>query len=134
MTRQCGDCGQCCRIMGVEALAKPPGKRCRHYSRARGCTIYDDRPGDCRVFNCLWLLTDALDEEWKPSVSGFVLHSDAGRLIVEADPSRPHDWRRAPYEATLRLWAAAGQDVLIFVGKRGLRLGPHTDTSVRRAD
>jgi hypothetical protein len=63
------------------------------------------------------------------------MHSEQGgaRLIVECDAARPHDWRREPYQAELRRWAdAEGQEVLVFAGKRGLRLGA-TDTAVRRA-
>lgn len=121
--------------MGVTALAKPAGKWCAHFSRARGCGIYETRPDDCRVFNCLWLLTEALDAAWKPSVAGFVLHSeDQGRrLIVECDAARPHDWRRAPYESSLRRWAEAGTEVLVFAGLRGLRLEASGDRPVRRA-
>ena len=121
--------------MGVTALAKPAAKWCVHFRRSTGCGIYDTRPEDCRVFNCLWLLTDALDESWKPAVAGFVLHSEDGgrRLIVESDPARPHDWRREPYQAQLRRWAAAeGQEVLVFAGLRGLRLSDAGDTPVRR--
>lgn len=119
--------------MGVTALAKPQGKWCPHFSRHQGCSIYEQRPEDCRIFNCLWLLTDALGPEWKPSVCGFVLHSENGglRLIVECDATRPHDWRRDPYGATLRRWADAGQEVLVFTGHRGLLLGA-TDQVVRR--
>lgn len=122
--------------MGVSALEKPAGRWCRRFRRASGCDAYDDRPDDCRIFNCLWLLTEALDEEWKPTRAGFLLHSEAGgaRLIVECDPARPHDWRRAPYHGLLRRWAAAGQEVLVFAGRRGLRLTPGGDeTPVRRA-
>ncbi|MDO9586527.1 MAG: YkgJ family cysteine cluster protein [Brevundimonas sp.] len=130
----CGDCGLCCKLMGVTALQKPTGKWCRRFSKAGGCAIYDERPDDCRVFNCLWLLTEALDEGWKPTTAGFVLHSerDGARLIVECDAARPHDWRREPYETTLRRWAAApGQEVLVFAGSRGVRLGD-PDALVRR--
>lgn len=134
-SKSCGDCGLCCKLMGVAALAKPAGRWCRHFGKATGCRVYDQRPADCRVFNCLWLLTDALGPEWKPSACGFVLHSEdrGARLIVECDPARPHDWRREPYEATLRRWAAApGQEVLVFAGPRGVRLGA-PDRTVRRA-
>lgn len=120
--------------MGVAALDKPAGKWCRHFSKASGCAVYADRPDDCRVFNCLWLLTDALDETWKPTTAGFVLHSEQGgaRLVVECDAARPHDWRREPYQTTLRRWAASpGLEVLVFAGARGVRLG-ETDTAVRR--
>jgi hypothetical protein len=75
-----------------------------------------------RAFNCTWLLTEALDETWKPTACGFLMHADEGRLIVECDPSRPQAWRAAPYRDVLERWAAAGQEVLIFAGKRGQRL------------
>lgn len=120
--------------MGVTALNKLAAKWCRHFSKSAGCAIYEDRPDDCRVFNCLWLLTGALDESWKPTTAGFVLHSEMGgaRLVVECDPARPHDWRRPHYVAILRRWAAAaGQEVLVFAGSRGVRLGD-PDTPVRR--
>ena len=132
--KACGDCGLCCKLMGVTALDKPAaGKWCRHFSKAGGCAVYETRPGDCRVFNCLWLLTEALGPEWKPTTAGFVLHSEQGgaRLIVESDPARPHDWRREPYQSTLRRWAAAEPEVLVFAGKRGVRLGD-PDSAVRR--
>lgn len=132
--KDCGTCGLCCKLMGVTALQKPAGRWCRHFGKTTGCAIYADRPSDCRVFNCLWLLTEALEEVWKPSVAGFVLHSEQGgaRLIVECDAARPHDWRREPYEAQLRRWAASGDlEVLVFAGQRGLRLGA-TNSPVRR--
>ena len=121
--------------MGVAALDKPANKWCRHFGKGRGCGVYETRPDDCRVFNCLWLLTDALDETWKPTTAGFILHSEHGgaRLIVECDPARPHDWRREPYQSTLRRWAEApGQEVLVFAGRHGTRLGA-PDGAVRRA-
>lgn len=122
--RSCDGCGLCCKLMGVTALAKPQGRWCVHFRRGRGCDIYVQRPADCRVFNCLWLLTEALGPEWKPSQAGFVLHSENGgsRLIVECDASRPHDWRRSPYRERLEAWARAGQEVLVMTGQRGLRL------------
>ena len=132
--RTCGDCGLCCKIMGVAAIGKPPRRWCAHYSKAGGCGIYAERPGACAAFNCTWLLAPNLGDDWKPNRAGFVMHSENGgqRLIVECDPARPHDWRRAPYEAVLRGWAAQ-IEVLVFSGPRGLRLGPNgTDQVVAR--
>jgi len=127
--KSCGDCGLCCKLMGVTELQKPAGKWCVHFRRGRGCDAYETRPPSCRVFNCTWLLTEALDETWKPTACGFLMHADDGRLIVECDPSRPHAWRADPYRRMLEGWASAGQEVLIFAGKRGLRLNPDATTS-----
>ena len=134
--KTCGDCGLCCKLMGVSSLAKPPGKWCIHFRRASGCGIYLDRPSDCIAFNCTWLLTEALDADWKPTTAGFLMHSEQGgqRLIVECDPARPHDWRQEPYQSTLRRWAASDAvEVLVFAGNRGLRLTTTGDEAVRRA-
>jgi len=43
--------------MGVTALETPAGRWRRHFGKTTGCAVYDDRPNDCRVFNCLQLLT-----------------------------------------------------------------------------
>jgi hypothetical protein len=137
MAKDCGDCGLCCKLMGVASLDKAQGRWCGHFRRASGCDRYETRPGDCRAFNCTWLLTEALDARWKPTTAGFLMHSEGqgGRLVVECDPARPHDWRREPYRSVIRGWAASGQvEVLVFAGRKGVRLGPDgSEGVVRRA-
>lgn len=135
--RSCGDCGMCCRLLGAPSLGKPPRRRCLHWSRARGCAIYEDRPPECSGFNCTWLLSASLDEAWRPDRAGFLMHSENGgaRLIVEVDPARPQAWRKPPFEAALRGWAAEGLEVLILVADRAWRLTDQGEqpVSVRRA-
>lgn len=133
--RVCGDCGLCCKIMGVEAIGKPPRKWCRHFRRGHGCDVYTERPAACAAFNCIWLLAENLGDAWRPDRAGFVMHSenDGRRLVIEVDPSRPHDWRREPYHATLLAWAR-GVEVLVLVAARGVRLAPNgAETPIRRA-
>ena len=82
--KSCGDCGLCCKLMGVTALAKPQGKWCPHFSRRAGCKIYEDRPHDCREFICYWLHAPNLGDEWRPDRAGFAnmrrcLRHDYGR-------------------------------------------------------
>lgn len=122
--RGCEGCGLCCKIMGVNEIEKPPHRWCSHFSKRGGCAIYETRPGACRAFNCLWLLTEALGQEWRPDRAGFVLHTELSgqRLIVETEPSRPNAWRKAPFEAAIRAWASSGLEVMVFCGASGLRL------------
>jgi Fe-S-cluster containining protein len=67
VSRQCGACQACCRVLEIESraghstrldtgedLAKPAGVPCR-YLTASGCSIYAVRPAVCRVFACDWL-------------------------------------------------------------------------------
>ena len=95
--RECGACGQCCKLIGVRELEKAPHVWCRYYKRDKGCGIYEARPPGCADFACDWLLDGRLDETWRPDRSGFVLHAgEGGRVInVELDPTQPTAWRRA---------------------------------------
>ena len=42
--RSCGSCSECCRLIGVEELAKPAGQWCTHCDPGHGCRIYPERP------------------------------------------------------------------------------------------
>jgi hypothetical protein len=51
--RKCGSCTLCCTLLGITALGKRPWVPCQFESR--GCSIYADRPHECRTFRCGWL-------------------------------------------------------------------------------
>ena len=126
--KSCGDCGLCCKLLGVEAIGKAPGKMCAHFRRGLGCRIYADRPAACGDFICYWLRAPNLDESWRPDRAGFVLHaSEHGRILnVELDPARAQAWRAEPYQSRLRAWAAQGAaralELRVWNGRRCLRL------------
>jgi len=78
---KCGDCTECCFVMGVEALNKAQYQKCEHI--CKGCTIYDQRPDSCKSFNCTWLLS-GWSEEFKPSIVGLLVFSTlSGTYIME---------------------------------------------------
>jgi len=122
--RSCGDCGLCCKLLGVQAIDKSPGKWCAHFKRGAGCRIYGERPQACAGFICYWLRAPNLDEAWRPDRAGFVLHvSDFGRTLnVEADPARPNAWREEPYRSQIQAWADKGGaralQLLVWIGRR----------------
>lgn len=53
MERKCGDCRECCIVLTVEPLNKPPDTPC-HFLNRTGCGIYSKRPNCCREFTCAW--------------------------------------------------------------------------------
>ena len=105
--RACDGCTLCCKLLGIAELQKPMGVWCPHTLKGRGCGIYDQRPHPCRVFECLWLLTDNVADYWKPDQSKMVLAGDeTGTLInVIVDASRPDAWKKEPYYGDLKTWA-----------------------------
>jgi hypothetical protein len=133
--RKCGACTLCCKVFALEELNKPAGRWCVNARPGAGCVIHEARPGACRGFACLWLADTALPDIWKPDRARFVLSVELdGSLRVTTDPAQPSAWRRDPYEAQIRRWAAsgveAGKPVMLVVGAKVSVILPNTEIDV----
>jgi len=128
MHKSCGDCTLCCKVMAIEQLAKPVSSWCPHCKPGRGCLIYDNRPAECRSFNCLWLVDDQLAQYWKPSKSRLVLTTSEDGIEVRCDPGFPDAWRKEPFRSEIREWAISGETldmtVVVIVGQRMTLITP----------
>lgn len=139
--RECGACGLCCKLLGVQSLGKRPLTWCAHDKAKAGCGVYAERPGECRAFVCQWPKWTELDEAWRPDRARFVLllQDEGATLAVEADPAHPEAWRREPYRSGLRRLALTGQAkglrVVVNVGERAWAVlaDREVDLGVRRS-
>ena len=124
--RHCGDCTLCCKIMAIEELDKPAGQWCHHCQPSRGCRIYDNRPPECRQFNCLWLVDIRFGPHWQPAKSKLVLTTSQDGIEVRCDPAFPDAWRKEPFHCEIRALAASGEahdvTVLVMIGERMILL------------
>lgn len=126
--RGCGTCTLCCKLMAVQALAKPAGSWCRACAPGKGCTTYDTRPSECRTFACLWLQTPGLPESYKPERSKLVMYyaNNGEALGVQVDPAQPNAWRAPGVYEYLRRSAAEAErlrkHVFVSIGGRVLLL------------
>ena len=138
--KSCGECGLCCKMMGVAELDKAPAQRCAHFKRGQGCRIYEDRPKACADFICYWLHAPNLGDAWRPDRTGFVMHlSEFGRTLnIEVDPASAQIWRTEPYRSQLTAWARDGAaralELLVWQGRRCTRItgDGEIDLGVRR--
>jgi len=108
VSRQCGDCSLCCKVLRIPELEKPKDQWCPNFMAGTGCGIYPDRPSSCRDFVCRWLVDETMGPEWKPSLCKLVLDTKPGFLIVHADPAVSKPWRLEPYYSVLKRLAAQG--------------------------
>jgi hypothetical protein len=117
MSRECGSCTLCCKVMGIKEIGKPMGSWCSHCKPGKGCGIYSERPEECRTFLCDWLQAEALGPEWKPEKSKIVLVSRYHRIVAYVDPSTPTAWRKSPYLERLTALMQVGlpQSRLVYV-------------------
>lgn len=133
--KSCGDCGLCCKLMGIEALGKPPGPWCGHFSRGQGCRIYADRPAECRTFECEWLRAEGLPDEWRPDRAKLILvvENDGKRLSVIVDPAQPDAWRREPYFGRIKRMARRaldGYQLIVCIGDRRIVVFPDQEADL----
>lgn len=52
--RNCGECSECCELLEIPTIKKPKKTICDNVCSSGGCSIYQDRPSECRTFQCLW--------------------------------------------------------------------------------
>ncbi len=126
--RECGDCTLCCKIMTIETLAKPAGTWCPECKPGRGCQRYENRPAECRSFNCLWLIDQRFGPHWKPNKSKLVLTASRDGIEIRCDPGFPNAWRREPIRSEIAKLAVSGEEhdvtVLVIIGAKMMLVTP----------
>lgn len=138
--KTCGSCTLCCKLMGVEELAKPMGVACVHCRPGKGCGIYADRPTGCRAFECVWLMDPEMPHRFRPDQTRVVLDQDGDgrRLIARCDPANPMAWRRNPIYAALKAYAARewgqGKIVTAVAGRRTWLIAPREEIDLGELD
>lgn len=134
-SRSCGECTLCCKLIAIAELGKTRGQWCQHCVKGKGCGIYESRPDECRAFNCGWLTTPSVGDEWKPIRSKMiffhVLDGDTSKLIFQVDPGSPLAWRNEPYYSQLKRMAVNGLAhnglILVVVGKHVIAVLPERE-------
>jgi hypothetical protein len=133
--RACGSCTLCCKVMAITQLAKPAGKWCEHCKVGAGCGIYEERPAECRIFHCGYLVWEHAGEHWNPTRSKMVVATEeSGRVWILVDPARPDAWRREPFYRDIKLWAKwaadARQQLLIHSAGRTIAVLPDQEVDL----
>lgn len=126
--RQCGDCTLCCKVMAIEQLAKPASSWCPHCKPGRGCLIYPDRPAECQIYKCLWLIDERFGPHWKPNKSKLVLTTSQDGIEIRCDPGFPDAWRKEPFRSEIQVLATSGEahdvTVVVIVGQKMTLITP----------
>jgi len=75
MTRRCGECTLCCKLLPVKDLGKGAGERCRH-QRGLGCNVYQKLKTvapSCALWTCRWLTENDTADLARPDRSHYVI-------------------------------------------------------------
>ena len=81
--RTCGGCTECCTLLKIEELNKPPRQHCQ-YECPLGCAIYGQHPPSCQSFECVWLRTPEIPADLRPDKIHMVMYRNNTGLTSEA--------------------------------------------------
>lgn len=81
--RHCSNCGLCCRLVPVEEIKKPAGKKCQYSRHGQGCIIYTRRPMSCQAWSCRWLVNDDTADIPRPDHGHYVIDTMPDVLIID---------------------------------------------------
>ena len=116
----CGRCHVCCDAPSVEAFDKPCWKLCQHARKGRfgACSIYEDRPEECRTFSCAWLDNHDMPDEFRPDRCGIMLvgRPGTGKTTVQVW----EDWTQLE-GSRLESWLKENVDMEEFDWKKRIR-------------
>src|SRR6266536_411497 len=124
ITRECGNCTLCCKLLGVKELSKPQGQWCEHCAVGVGCKVYDTRPAECRHFTCMWL-AGMIAEELTPDKVRRVFTVTNNRVTVDVDPHRPDAYKTGVVRDCINRCTAKGQVVVISIGTEKVVASAH---------
>lgn len=119
----CDGCTICCKFMGVEELEKPRNLWCQHCKIGEGCTIYETRPESCRVYECVWLKTQVLENPMplalRPDKSRVVIGTaNKGEdLILYVGPDRPDAWNKGGFREFITNFQKKGVNFTVCRGE-----------------
>lgn len=121
MTRQCGDCQLCCKLVPVKELDKSAGERCRHQRVGKGCTIYDRRPRNCRIWSCRWLIGEDTADLRRPDRAHYVID-----CMLEFIKVHDHETQQTHSVPCIQVWidprypdAHRDPALRAYLGRRG---------------
>lgn len=70
--KECGSCTLCCKLLETHDIPSEIGIYCQHCASDSGCTIHDERPEECRIYQCMWSQMEHTAEELRPDRCGII--------------------------------------------------------------
>ena len=81
---KCGECTVCCTLSYVKELNKKPGETCKHCIEKTGCGIYEQRPQECKEFECAYLESGVTNISLRPDNCNVMFFKKSDRIFVGA--------------------------------------------------
>jgi hypothetical protein len=79
---KCDGCTMCCLLYPVPDMDIEVKEDCPHRKPGIGCDIYNERPQDCELCTCMYLQSEKILEDLKPSSCGVIFEKVTDAIII----------------------------------------------------
>lgn len=91
MSRECGGCTLCCKLVPVRELGKPALQRCKFQVTGKGCRVHQQPekgfPRSCWLWNCGWLMgAPGTEKMSRPDRAHYVIDPMADFVRQDGEP------------------------------------------------
>jgi hypothetical protein len=118
MMRECGECTMCCKELELHTIASSIGELCRYCTVGVGCQIYEERPGECKQYQCMWTQMENVSEDLRPDRCG-VIFDRAGDDVITGRLSEGREISEL-LKGQIETFMSEGFSVVLFSGAKKL--------------
>lgn len=114
--QDCGECNLCCKLLETHDVPSPIGEYCK-LCTDQGCSIYEERPNECREYQCMWtqMPKQYARIEMRPDQCGIIFDKQSDNVIT----ARLEEDRKISQlvMGQIQSFMREGYSILVFRGK-----------------
>lgn len=79
----------CCTLLYIQELDKRALDDCQHCIAKTGCSIWEDKPEECTLYDCAWRQSDGAPLKLRPDNCHMIFERVSGRIFLGTqDPNK----------------------------------------------
>ena len=80
--QECGECTLCCKLLETHDMPSEIGVYCIKCDINKGCKIHNERPKECRDYQCMWTQMENVPVALRPDKCGIIFDKIADDVIT----------------------------------------------------
>ena len=79
---KCGECTLCCKLLELHEIPSEIGVYCEKCIPCEGCTVHDNKPQECKDYQCMWTQMEHVSIDLRPDKCGIIFDRVASDVIT----------------------------------------------------
>lgn len=78
---ECGNCTLCCELPELHEIPSAIGELCSKCIPKVGCSVQDNKPKECKIYQCAWVQMSNVGKELRPDKCGVIFDKVNDKLF-----------------------------------------------------